>query len=429
METWGFLNMKKYILTESQIRNLVSGFVDEAKGDTKYTPEYLEKIKEKYKGKPFRDFEKGEDKLVYTHVYRQGKDFLNDFTKDMIRTKRPNYTDDELRDIAKKYKGKPINDFRLKDNKAYRQVADRGTNFYMDFTKDMIKKLIKCTDYTKKEIRDIAKKCETKTEFQKKYYCAFKAALDFGPFLKNSNGEVLNTREFYNSVTSHLVINNLSKRLVYVFEFYDENKKPVGSYIGLTFNSKQRKESHETGINFIGKEVETSVSKFIKDNPKYTYVYNEKTDYIDAYDAQKMEEYWKNEYFMKGWDILNIAPTGGLGKMKKSLKQIKKDLDYVYDIEGTKTLKDLIKKHEHLYNAVRRMGLHDPKNKDFILSRFKRSYDIYKTDDEIINDVKKYKTYNDFCNDIILLKKIKDRKLLKKVKELFAQKEQEQPIE
>ena len=100
--------MKKYILTESQIRNLVDIVVDESKkGETKYTPEYLEKIKEKYKGKLLSDFQNGEDKGVYGYV--RGKDYYQDFIKDMIRTgnkKCPDYTKSELRNIAKKIETK-----------------------------------------------------------------------------------------------------------------------------------------------------------------------------------------------------------------------------------------------------------------------------------------------------------------------------------
>jgi predicted GIY-YIG superfamily endonuclease len=96
--------MKKYILTESQIRNLVSGFVDEAKGDTKYTPEYLEKIKKKYKGRPISDFIKGEDSGVYQRVAFLGKDFFNDFTKDMIRITDDRWTLDEVKKYISNFK-------------------------------------------------------------------------------------------------------------------------------------------------------------------------------------------------------------------------------------------------------------------------------------------------------------------------------------
>jgi hypothetical protein len=241
--------MKKYILTESQIRNLVNNVVDEGgvpwnKGQTKYTPEYLEKIKEKYKGKLLNDFKYGEDRMVYSYVYHK-----------------------------------------------------LGSDYYKDFTKDMVKIKEKCPDYTKKEIKDISKKCKTKREFQKKYNCVYKAALSLGPFITNTNGEVINTRDFYNSIVSHMdTPNNLSKRLVYAFEFYDENNEPSGVYVGLTFDSEKRKSHHESGINHIGKESSTAVTKFIKEHPTFTYKFIEKTDYVDADKAKELEKYWEKEY-------------------------------------------------------------------------------------------------------------------------------------
>jgi hypothetical protein len=412
--------MKKYILTESQIRNLVNNVVDEGrKGETKYPPEYLEKIKEKYKGKPLNDFKTGEDRGAYDYVYKT--DYYQDFIKDMIKANN-GFPPEYLEKIKEKYKGKFLSDFiNGEDRSVYSYVYRQGSNFYQDFIKDMIKKQDDCPDYTKKEIKDIAKTCKTKTEFLKKYYCAWKAAINLGPFITNSDGKIFNTREFYNSITSHIQYYNLSKRLVYSFEFYDENNKPAGVYVGLTYDSEKRKGVHETGINYVGEEEKTAVTKFMKDHPTFTYVYKEKTDYIEANEAKEMEKHIEREYFTKGWNVLNIAPTGGLGGIGKSLKQIKKELDYVYNVVGIKTLKDLQNSKEYikLYAWAQYWGLHDPKSEDFLLGKFERKNDYRKTDDEVMDDVKKYNSYDDFFNDKTLVNKIDRRKLLKKVKEYF----------
>jgi hypothetical protein len=358
--------MKKYILTESQIRNLVNNVVDEGKkGETKYSPEYLEKIKEKYKGKLLKDFENGEDKEIYNYVSK--KDYYQDFTKDMIRSG-------------------------------------------------------KCPDYSESELRDIAKIYETKTEFKQKNRCAHKAAIKLGPFITNPNGDIKNTYEFLNSVTSHMsFLNNLSKRLVYAFEFYDESNIPTGVYVGLTYNVEQRIAHHETGINFLGKETKSVVNNFKKENPTYTYKFKELTDYIDANEAAKLERYWEKAYFLKGWNILNIKATGGLGKMGKSLKQLKQELDYVYDVEGIKTLYDLqnSQKYKKLYGMVFDWGLHDPRKDGYLLGKFERQIDYIKTNDELMDDVKKYNSYGDFKKDKKLYSKVKVRKLLNNIKDYF----------
>jgi hypothetical protein len=294
--------MKKYILTESQIRNLVSGFIDEErwkKGETIYTPEYLENIKEKYKGRLLQNFKKGEDSKVYSNVFRRGEDFYQDFIKDMVKTKRDSYTKDELRDIAKEY-------------------------------------------------NSIA-------EFIGKGKGARHAAIRMGPFVTNPiTGEKKNTYGFYNDITSHMTpLDNLSKRLVYVYEFYDENNTPLSAYIGLTYNSEKRKEQHIKGVDIYGKEKISAVTKFMRENPTYKNKYKELTDYIDANDAIKMEKYWEEKYFNDGWDILNVATTGSLGgRYNYSNKNlISKALE-------CDTYRDLQKKYSStIYSALRRRGL------------------------------------------------------------------------
>jgi hypothetical protein len=356
--------MKKYILTESQIRNLINNVVDENK---KIIP----------------------------------------------------LTDDELKYIAKKYKNKYLSDFRKKEGRAYRQVYGMGNDFYKNFTKDMIRKYH--TSYTKDEIIDIAKNFKTKTDFRKKGKGAYDKALDFGPFITNpKTGKLKNTYDFFNSVTSHMEDNSniLDKKLIYAHEFYDDNGEPIAVYVGLTRNSEKRKQEHITGIGHYGKEDLTPVTKFLKENPTYQHNYKELTDYVEPNEAVKMEKYWEHKYFTEGWDILNIAPTGSLGaRRKKTLGELKKEVDYIHDVEGVKTLSDFMKKYPSLYITIVGIGLHKPDNENFLLGKFNRK--IIKTDDEIMDEVKKYNTYFDFLNDEKLYNNIWGRKLLTKVKEYF----------
>jgi hypothetical protein len=113
-------------------------------------------------------------------------------------------------------------------------------------------------------------------------------------------------------------------RMVYAHEFYDENENPVAAYIGLTANEDRRKEEHLTGIGFTGKEQLSKVTKFLKENPSLHHSYKKLSDYVDCENAQKLESDYVNEYRNNGWQILNVAKTGGLGGYKKNTKEFLK---------------------------------------------------------------------------------------------------------
>jgi hypothetical protein len=466
----------KIILTESQYSKMVSSLDEGPKGSSRFTPEYLEKIKEKYKGKLLKDFDKGEDRDVYVYVVRQGpefykeftkdmlksktstptkytpenlekikekykgktlmdfkngdpgayqavyklgKDFFSDFIKDMVKARRPDYTEDELRDIAKKYYGEYLIDFRNNEPSAYSAVIKRGKEFYHDLVKDMVKS--QRLKYTEDELRDIAKKYKTREEFRRFGKGAIKASIKKGPFITNPiTGNVKNTYGFYNDITSHMVDKkDASKRLVYVYKFYDENNKPVAAYVGLTFDAEVRKKEHLQGIKRNGREGLTPVTKYIMDHPTYEYEYKELTDYIDANMASKMEKHWENKYFMDGLEILNVAPTGSLGGYyRMSHKEIKKKLDYLYDVIGIKTLDDLRKNYGNLYQLIYNRGLHKLENGNF-LSKFGKGR---KSENEVFNLAIQYDTYLDFVKNKKLYGSAIHRKLLPKIKEYFAKK-------
>jgi hypothetical protein len=373
--------MKKYILTESQIRNLVNNVVDEGrwkkgeKGDTKYSPEYIKGVIEKYKGKLYDDFKK-ENYGLNQHLFRLGKDIHDDYVKDMIKKVRDPYTEDELKVIAKKY--------------------------------------------------------NTKNEFLKKSSSAYQSAIKKGPFITNPiTGKKKNTYGFYDSITSHMEPdNNISKRMVYVHEFYDENHEPVAAYVGLTYNSEKRKQQHITGIGANMKEYLTPVTIFLREHPTYIHKYKELTDYIDANEAAKVERYWEHKYFENGWNVLNVAPTGRLGRPRKySIKELRKIVDNIYNVDGIRTLNDFRKKYPKVYDDIREWGLN--KGDDNMLSRFERFvYSNKKTDDEIINVALGKNNYSDVVKDSKLYDLLSRRNLKSKIKELFLQrKQQNEPIE
>ncbi len=97
-------------------------------------------------------------------------------------------------------------------------------------------------------------------------------------------------------------LGNLFKRLVYVYEFPDKSV-----YVGLTMNKSERDRTHKKEGS------KSAVLKHIKEtgfNPEYKVISD---DYIDASDAQNLENCTIEKYRNEGWNILNKAKAGGLG--------------------------------------------------------------------------------------------------------------------
>jgi hypothetical protein len=192
----------------------------------------------------------------------------------------------------------------------------------------------------------------------------------------------------------------------------------VSAYVGLTYNSEKRKQEHITGIGHRKVEQITPVTKFLREHPTYEHKYKELTDYIEPNEAVKMEKYWELKYFKDGWKVLNIAPTGSLGTTRKqTYKQLKNEVDYVYNVKGVKFLKDLMRDYPNLYMRIFNRGLHVPENEGYLLGKFEKTRN--KKDDELMDEVKKYKSYSEFFKDQSLYLSIKYRKLLPKVKDYF----------
>ncbi len=88
------------------------------------------------KYKSLKDF-KNKESYVYFLSKNLGEKFLDEITKHMVKDIRPKIirTDDEIRQIAQKYKSKM--DFRVYDNPTYQIALKRGEDFYKDITKHM----------------------------------------------------------------------------------------------------------------------------------------------------------------------------------------------------------------------------------------------------------------------------------------------------
>lgn len=144
--------------------------------------------------------------------------------------------------------------------------------------------------WTKEKCFDAAKKCSSKSEFNKKYSGAYNYALKNG-FLK----EIQNYFPF---------VGSRYKRCIYACEFPN---KVV--YVGLTYNLEKRKSQHL-------RNNDSSVFKYIEKTNE-TPSFKQLTEYIDYEKAALLEGVFLEQYTKNEWIILNKTKTGGLGSVDK----------------------------------------------------------------------------------------------------------------
>jgi len=141
--------------------------------------------------------------------------------------------------------------------------------------------------WTYERCRDEALKYSTKKEFSEKSGGATAAA--------RRNG-------WMNDISQHMrPIGSKFFRCVYVYEFIEDNC----AYIGLTYDIAKRHTDRNSRIN-------DQVTKHIKET-SYIPIRKQLTDYIDVKIAADLEGKYVEEYSANGWQILNVAKTGGIG--------------------------------------------------------------------------------------------------------------------
>lgn len=105
-----------------------------------------------------------------------------------------------------------------------------------------------------------------------------------------------------NKISTHMALyGNKYKRCVYSYEFIED--KSV--YVGLTHNIIER----QNGRNCHNTD---QVTKHINET-RYIPIRKQLTNYIDVETASKLEGECVEKYKNDGWNILNIAKTGGIG--------------------------------------------------------------------------------------------------------------------
>jgi predicted GIY-YIG superfamily endonuclease len=175
--------------------------------------------------------------------------------------------------------------------------------------------------------------------------------------------------------------NDLLKRLIYVYEFPDNN-----CYIGLTFDLKRRNKQHlESEKSQVYKHIKKTGSI-----PKLII----KSELIDVDLAIIEEERILSFYKKNEWNILNVAKTGSTGGFSKI--NIKNCID---EIKKYNKLSDFIKKSSNYYHYITRHKLH--KNNEIIKElidniRTFNERGKFKNKEECENESLKYNSRKDF---------------------------------
>lgn len=174
--------------------------------------------------------------------------------------------------------------------------------------------------WTYERCREVARKCQNRTEFYKKESWAYNISL--------SNGWI-------DEICSHMIkVGNIKKRCIYLYEF--KNKI---AYIGLTYDIDKRWEKRLLDVNDI-------VNIYIQNNNEIPEI-KMLTDYIDVNEAIIKENYFIDKYKKEGWVLLNRVRGGSIGGINKK---------WTYDkckevVNRYKTLSDL-KKNDNLCLAT-----------------------------------------------------------------------------
>lgn len=228
-----------------------------------------------------------------------------------------------IKEVFKKEKFKSFQDIKEYSRSFYRTLKKQekiNPSFYNQITKNFIKEEIISRNKReldlskrKKELEQIALKHTTRSSF---------SSFDKRAYDKARLIDIKHEKGFLDKICSHMkVVGSKYKRLIYAIEFPQDNKV----YIGLTGNTNTRFSSHK-------KESSNKyVRELIKKGRPYKMI--ELTEYIDVNIASKEEGRILEDYKRKGFIILNINKTGGIGGSKR--------------VRNTKVLRSNIIKHKN----------------------------------------------------------------------------------
>lgn len=282
--------------------------------------------------------------------------------KGLMRINERTYSDEELISFAKNYS--TPSEFYAKKRKAAEQSREKGDEFWNMVTSHMKKQPQKYFCENPDKIYEDALQYDYLPEFNKNSALR-KAAKNCGIF---------------DEVTKHMMkLGSMTKRLVYAFEFPDNSV-----YVGLTYNMDRREKQHED---------RGSVSEHFaktKEKPTLKII---STDYIDASDAQKMEDCTIELYKTNGWKILNKAKAGSLGACRVVWSK-----DSVRNLTKTLSTYKEFQSYKGAYDAAQRNGwLKD----ETIVGHLQRKADYGKKGDierirKVFDDAIQYDSFYNF---------------------------------
>lgn len=188
--------------------------------------------------------------------------------------------------------------------------------------------------YTKEKCREIALKCKSRYDFEKKSQRAYYNALVNG---------WLDEYVWLSKPEKYEPTWDLRNNSIYVYAFND------ACYIGRTNDPKRRDRTHR-------RDESSSVYQYAKklDIDIPTPVILEEN--LSLGDSREREEYWCNYYKNKGFLLLN---KGKVGRFSGSIGSylLHNNYDQILSIAKLyKQKSEFMKNHASKYNAVRRMG-------------------------------------------------------------------------
>lgn len=288
------------------------------------------------------------------HPRAYGAARSNKWIEDLRKIMTPAYEswdEDKIRKIASNYNN--LQKFFEEQPKAY--YAARSLEIYDEITNHMERGF---HYWTKDEVIDVASKYNNRRDFITNDNSAYQAAVNNG---------------WYDEISKEWdYLGNLYKRMVYAFEFPDNVV-----YVGLTLSKEKRFLAHMISGPVYKHKNKTGL------DPIMIVVSDE---YIDAKDAQQLEDCTIQKYKSEGWTVLNTAKAGGLGGCtriwdKESVMEIA--LRYTY-------MNQFKKENPNAYQAALRNGWIDEINKTMI-----PKYKI-RNDEDIVKLLSKFNTLSDF---------------------------------
>lgn len=228
---------------------------------------------------------------VFDFAYRNK--FLDEICSHMEKGKRPNgyWTKENCHKEALKHNNK--NDFRLHGGGAY---ATAHVNGWIDEICSHMDIIFVGNGYwsdNKERCQEEALKYTKKTDFLENSGGCYKAAYKKG---------------WLDEICSHMIkCGSKSSQMIYAVEFEDNSV-----YIGLTNNKDRRYNDH-----IIDKR--STVYKHIE-KTSLIPMFKEMSEYIPTMDAIKLEGDTIELYRNMGWNVLNIAKHGSIGKYDLRIK-------------------------------------------------------------------------------------------------------------